>query len=300
MRIQILMLGFLMLLATQGTATPRLEPIVNEVPFSVHNGLVIVEAKIKDNIPVRVTLATGAEHSIMDPALLEKYKLSASYAADGPVTGRNDKTYTFTAVNGVRVGESKSRDLNMRFGSMASLSKMVGEEIFAALGADFFEGQIVQLDFNKKVIRFLDKTPPELIGSDDPNATSGRIVLRIAPKPDDSFRKSFLVPLVKGVQFNGQKGNLLLDTGVATSIAFSSSVAKKMGLTVPTENGRMEKIIVSFESQQLTDVPAWVYAKGSSADEMLAKYGAVAGSLFLQDFVVLFDYKKALVILERP
>jgi len=48
----------------------------------------------------------------------------------------------------------------------------------------------------------------------------------------------------------------------------------------------------------MTDVPASVYAKGTSADQSLSKYGVVAGSLFLQQFVATFDYKKGIVVLE--
>ena len=106
-------LGFLilvfMLLANQCIARSTNERDVVEVPFSILKGLVIVDAKIKGNVPVKVALATGIEHSITDLAILEKYKLTAYYTADGPVTGRNDKTYTFTMVNGVSVGSSKSK-----------------------------------------------------------------------------------------------------------------------------------------------------------------------------------------------
>jgi hypothetical protein len=51
---------------------------------------------------------------------------------------------------------------------MASISNLVGQEIFAALGADFFEGQIIQFDFKNKVIRFMDKLPANLIDNKNP------------------------------------------------------------------------------------------------------------------------------------
>jgi hypothetical protein len=49
------------------------------------------------------------------------------------------------------------------------------------------------------------------------------MVLRMAPKPSNPFQPTFLVSLVRDVQVNGQKTNLLFNTGVATSLAFSSS-----------------------------------------------------------------------------
>jgi len=62
------------------------QTVAGGLPFALEQGFVVVEATIKRNVTVNVVLATGAEHSIMDPALLQKYELSAGYAADGPVT----------------------------------------------------------------------------------------------------------------------------------------------------------------------------------------------------------------------
>jgi hypothetical protein len=263
----------------------------------------MVEAKIKGDVPVTVVLATGTQYSVTDPALLQKYELSAYYAADGEVTGRNDKTFSFTKVSGVKIGNSKAKDLNLRFGSVAELSRMAGKEIFAALGADFFEGQTVQLDFKNHVVRFLEKTPPELIDAKDPKYDPARaMVLRMEPKPSDPFRKTYMVSLVKDVQVNGQKTSVLFDTGIATLLALSSSAGKKAGLNVPAEKEppREEKVTLRFESNEFPDVPAMIYAKGTAADQNLNRSGgAVAGSLFLQKFVAIFDYKKGVVVLER-
>ena len=295
------LLLFLLLLATPCVAQTTTTP--SDIPFSLEKGLIIVEAKIKGDVPVHVILATGMERSVTDPALLQKYQLGAYYTADGPVTGRNDKTFSFTKVSELRIGNSKPKDLMLRFGSVAELSRMAGKEIFAALGADFFEGQTVQLDFKNNVVRFLPQAPPELVDSKHPNFNAARAtVLRMAPKGDEFVRKTYMVSLVKDVQMNGQKTNLLLDTGIATLLALSSSTGKKIGLTVPAENEapREDKVTLRFDANEFPDVPATIYPKGTPADQNLSKSGgAVAGSLFLQRFVATFDYKKGLVVLER-
>lgn len=297
------LLLYLLLLATPCVAQPTAATAVSDVPFALQNGLIMVDAKIKGDVPVVVVVATGMEHSVTDPSLLQKYQLGAYYAPDGPVNGRNDKTFSFTRVSALKIGNSKPKDLFLRFGSVAELSRMAGKEIFAALGADFFEGQTIQLDFKSNVIRFLDKTPPHLIDSKDPNYDASKAtVLRMAPKPTDPFRRTYMVPLVKDVQMNGQKTNVLFDTGIATLLALSSSAGKKAGLDVPPENQppKEGKVTLRFESNELPDVPAMIYAKGTAADQNLSKSGgAVAGSLFLQKFVATFDYKKGLIILER-
>ncbi|HEX5887040.1 MAG TPA: retropepsin-like aspartic protease [Pyrinomonadaceae bacterium] len=296
-----ILLLYLLLLATPCVAQTATTAI--EIPFAFQKGLIIVDAKIKDSVPVKVVLATGMEHSVTDPSLLQKYELGAYYAADGPVTGRNDKTFSFTKVSGVKIGNSKSKELMLRFGSVAGLSSMAGQEIFAALGADFFAGQILQIDFKNSVVRFLEQIPPDLIDSKNPNFNAARAtVLRVAPKADEFVRKTYMVSLVKDVQINGQKTNLLFDSGIATVLALSASTGKKVGLTVPaeTEPPREEKITLRFESNELPDVPATIYPKGTGVDQNLSKSGgAVAGSFFLQKFVATFDYKKGVVVLER-
>ena len=299
----IALLLYLVLLATPCVAQSAGATTASEIPFSLHKGLIIVDAKIKRDVPVQVVLATGMERSVTDLALPQKYELEANYASDGPVTGRNDSTFDYTIVSGVKVGNSKAKDIHMRFGSVAELSKIAGKEIFAALGADFFEGQTMLLDFKNNVIRFLEKTPPDLVDSKDPNYKPARaMVLRMAPKPSNPFHKTYQVSLVKDVQMNGQKTSLLFDTGMATLLALSSSTGKKLGLNVPADNEppREEKVTLRLESNELADVPAMVYAKGTGADQNLSKSGgAVAGSLFLQKFVAIFDYRKGVLVLEQ-
>ena len=281
-------------------ATPAFANNANDIPFAFENGLVIVEAKIKGDVPVNVVLATGAEYSIMDASLLEKYELPAYYAADGPVNGRNDTTYSFTKVSKVRIEDSKPREMNMRLGSMAQLSHAAGRDIFAALGADFFEGQTVQFDFKNKVLRFLEK--PAVDALKDKTASGNKILLSMAEKESNPFMKTFRLPLVTDVMFHGQKNKLLLDTGRATQLAFSSSVTKKVGLMPPVDNGppREDRIkSLRLGDSELTDVAVVLFAKGTPPEKSISKYGAIAGSIFLQNFVATFDFRGGLIVLER-
>jgi hypothetical protein len=297
--IPLVLLLFLGQLAEANTS----DDVVADIPFSFENGLVIVAAKIKGDIPVNVVLSTGIEYSIIDMALLEKYKLQSFYSSDGPVMGRpTDSTYTFTNVSGVSVGASKSKDLSMRFGSMARVSQAAGREVFAALGADFFEGQIVQFNFKTSVLRFLAKSPPSALKDKKDLGASESVTLRMAEKESNPFKKTFMLPIVGDVLINGKEVKMLLDTGRATSLALSSSAAKKVGFTLPADNGppRADKAgSLDLGGHKIADVPVMLFAKGTDADQSLSKYGVVAGSSFLQNFLVTFDFKNKIVILEK-
>ena len=294
------LLGIVLLLLLG--ATPAAATTVNDIPFSFENGLVIVEAKIKDDVPVYVVLATGAEYSVVDVALVKKYDLPVGIAPDAPVTGRNDSTYSFSKVSKVRIADGKAKDLAMRLGSMGQLNQASGREIFAALGADFFEGQTVQFDFKNKVLRFLEKPAADALKDKPAGSGANKILLQMAEKESNPFMKTFRLPLVTDVTFDGQKSKLLLDTGRATLLAFSSSVTKKVGLMPPVDNGppREDRIkSLRLGDSELTDLPVVLLAKGTPPEKSISKYGVVAGSMFLKNFVATFDFRGGLIVLER-
>lgn len=299
MRKSILKLGLLLLIST--SFSPRaLATAANDIPFSFENGFIVVEARMKGDVPVNVVIATGSEHSIASVELLQKYGLQIGIGAEGPVTGRNDKTYSFTKVSSVSIGDSKSKDVPMRLGSMVQISRMVGREVFASLGADFFEGQAVQIDFKNKVLRFLDKPAVETLK--DKSAAANKILLQMAEKESNPFQKTVRMPLVTEVTFDGKKSKLLLDTGKPAHLALSLSVAKNVGFTLPAENDppREERVkSMRLGTTEMTDLPVTVFPKGSNVEKSIAKYGAVAGSVFLQNFVMTLDFRSGLVVLER-
>jgi hypothetical protein len=275
----------------------------NEVPFSFEKGFVVVKAKIEKNVEVEVIISTGAEYSSADEVLLDKYKISR-ISRGGPPIFLSDiygPLKVFTSVPDVSIGEAKATSLTMGVGSTAAVSKVLGREIFGILGANFFKDRVLQVDFKKKVLRFIDQFSAEL-SSDRTKAVSGsRIILRMIEN-EERLREHFTRPVVENVTFNGKIAKLLLDTGTVTVIALSSSAAKKLGYTVPSEKSSPRSDIVellSFGGYELKSVPVVIYAKGTSIDWSLSEYGAVVGSLFLQNFVVTFDFRSKVVILEH-
>lgn len=269
-----------------------------EVPFKFQQGLLIVDAKIKGETAVQMAISTGSQYSIIDSEQMIKHKLQAAYAADDVVRGApTDSTYTFVPVSSVSMQGSKSRDLQMRVGSMKRVSEAAGAEIFGALGSDFFEGQIVQLDFKKSVIRFLSKSP-DTKGATGDNAP---IVLRMGEKESNPFKKTFVTPNVTGAKINGKETKLLLDTGRATTIALSANAAKKAGLTAPEENEqpRTDKISLDLAGHQIAELPVAIFPKGAAGERSMGGHTAIAGSQLLKDFLVTLDFKGKTVILEK-
>jgi hypothetical protein len=283
-------------------AIPAHEQSGTAVPFTFEKGNVIVQAKIKGNVPVEVVLATGSEHSYVDTGLLDKYKLQRAYAGIPPVTGSpSDQIYFFSTVPNVSVGEAKATSLNMHLGSMQELSNVIGREIFASLGADFFKGRVARFDFQKQLVTFLDpsaaKAERENSTGDDRDRT---IVLKML-ESGSAYREPILVPLVEGITFDGKRAKVVLNTGIVTVITLSSSTAKKLGLTIPAEKSAAltDKIgSLKLGTYELTSVPVIIASKGTNLDHSLGDTGAVIGSAFLQNFLVTFDYRGKTVTLK--
>jgi hypothetical protein len=49
----------------------------------------------------------------------------------------------------------------------------------------------------------------------------------------------------------------------------------------------------------MSDLPVMLYPKGSAAEKSISKYGAVAGTIFLQSFIATFDFQSGVIVLER-
>jgi hypothetical protein len=291
-------LALLAILYAPCVASLTVADTTSEVPFSFDKGFVIVQARIKNDIAVEVILATGLEHSKVDGGMLKKFKLPGYYSAEAPITGRNDRLYSFTSVPDIRVGDLKVTSLNMRLGSLADVSKNLGREIFGIFGADFFKGRIVQFDFKNRVIRFLAQS---LTNQQDNKVGAAKTVMLPILETDDPLKRNVTLPLVDNITLDGKKIKMLLDTGMVTVIALSSSSAKKLGLQAPPDKGapRVDKIkSVLLSDYELNDVPVVLYAKDTIVNQNLSEYGAVLGSVFLQNFTVTFDFRKKFVALQ--
>ncbi|HEX8456838.1 MAG TPA: retropepsin-like aspartic protease [Pyrinomonadaceae bacterium] len=271
------------------------DPVV-EIPFSFEKGHIVVRAKIKGSVPVELVVETGAEHSKMDGGLLDKYKLPSFYSAERPVTGNNDRLYSFSTVPDVRVGELGGKSLSMRLYSFASETEQLGREIFGSLGADFFRGRIVQFDFKKKVVRFLQQSP---FNAGDAVATNTTPQIAVLPM---RYKENLTLPVSESVTIEGKKFKTNFDTGILTVVSLSADAAKRLGLEVPPDKAPPRAGTISslrFAELELKNVPVLLYPKGYDFTTYDKDFEAIAGIALLQNFLVTFDYRQRVIILAR-
>lgn len=269
----------------------------SEIPFTVEKGHLIVSAKINGDKPVEMVLATGAEHSLINTGVLEKYKLRTSYTGDGIITGSHlDRVVFFVAVSDIRVGDIKVTSLYMRSGAQAAsaISQRIGREIFGILGADFFKGRIVQFDFRRKVVRFMAHAPAV-----QPPAVGAIEFAKLTMRPSS---EAVMLPVTEEVAFNGKKITTIFDTGALTVVSLTPSAAKQVGFVPPPDKGppRTDKLSsLRLGGIELSDLPVMLHAKGSDFDRDSSGYGGVLGIALLQNFIITFDFQGGYLILER-
>ena len=270
-----------------------------EVPFTLEKGLIVVKAKIKKDIPVEVVIATGNASSYVNMDFVLRNKIQIGYTSD-----KNGEALLFVDIVQIIVGDEKPASLKMKGTSLESSNAKAGREIAATLGADFFKGKILQIDFKKKVIRFLD-TPAldyKLARSTPPLSDSKTFVFPMGQSSENFMGQPVTLPVLDGVVVNGSKVRSLLDTFVAYPVSVSPDAIKELKLgTIPDKGATQPTNLKSFSFAgfDVPDIPAVLVGKKAGFDVGLRDYGVVIGVAIIQNFTVTFDWKEKMVVLER-
>ncbi len=280
--------------------------IAGEIPFTIEKGFIIIDAKIKNDIPVKAAIFTGSPDSFFGPDVIFKYKITPGYTYDGPY-GHGaiaDRTVIFADVPQIVLGDEKPVNLRLRQGSAEAMSKRIGHVIDLILGADFFRGKIVQFDFKKKVIRFLEK-PPVDYKQTTQSASSGdakSLLFKMDQSLENNFGISLTLPVARDITFEGTKVRSLFDTAVASPVSLSPATIKEYRLgQIPdkgsTKLGQIKSI--GLGDYEMSNVPVLLFGKEAGFDQGTKDYGAIIGLGVMQNFLVTFDWKQNMLVLER-
>lgn len=125
-----------------------------EFPFQFREGFIWVEVSVaQTNTPLNFLVDTGAEVSVVDQRLVESlgFKLGQRVR----VTGVQTTTVGFwpQRMNAIVGGVALPPDLLAI--DLGKLSRTCTTPVDGLLGADFFRGKVVQIDFQAQVIRLL-------------------------------------------------------------------------------------------------------------------------------------------------
>lgn len=279
--------------------------IAGEIPFTLEKGFIIVDAKIKKDIPVKAAIFTGSADSFFGPDIIIKYKITPGYTYDGPGGHGTiaDKTVIYADVPQIVLGDEKPVSHRLREGSAEAMSKRIGYVVDLILGADFFRGKIVQFDFKKKVIRFLEKPPVDY--KQTAEASSGDtkpLLFKMDQSLENNFGISLTLPVAQGITFEGTKVRCLFDTAVASPISLSPATIKESKLgQIPdkgsTKLGQIKSM--GLGDYEMSNLPALLFGKEAGFDQSIKDYGAIIGIGVMQNFLITFDWKQKMLVLQK-
>jgi hypothetical protein len=270
--------------------------LAQDVPFTFEKGLIIVKATAFKDSPVEAVIATGSPSSSVSMDYVLRNKITPGFAV-------NPKGQNLTVVDVPRiiVGDASPVSLPMNGGSLANVYTRAGREITMILGADYFKGKILQIDFKSRVIRFLKDAPLDYKAamSQPPDKT---FVFRMEQQGETFLGQPVTLPVVNGAIVSGNKVRSLLETLIPYPISVSADATKEFSLgSVPAKGasqvGKLDSF--SFAGLEIPNIPTQFVGKGAGFDSNVRDYGAIIGVAVLQNYRATFDWKEKVIVLER-
>jgi hypothetical protein len=279
----------LQLAASGGLAAPAPEPpleaVLAELPFLASDEVnrVIVDLAPQGAAPFRLMLDTGASATILTPGMAKQLGVSV----------RRNKQSQYR--RSTRLG----RDVLFWIDTQSSdTGSKTGWE-YGLLGGDFLDDYVLEVDFPRGKVRFLDPKKyrvPEQVDEADERVLKVKIVgTRIA------------VP----VEIDGKELEVALDTGAPDTLILSGKAARKVGIDVdslapfgtggtvigPMEQRFYEAASFRFAGFDYAPLPVIVAPKGWY--NMAMGNDSVVGYDVLRPFVLRIDYAGRRIWLKR-
>ncbi len=286
------------------SAQVKSKPPLVEIPFEFYRNEIILQVKINGKGPFNMMLDTGTDPSAIDLATAKGLGVEL-IPLGKPVTGGG------TEVNLPYGAELALVDLGGGFTvknlealalNLSKVAERFGKPLHGVLGHSLLNGRVVQIDYAKSIVRFYSASP-FVKGANQAN-TATRTVL--------SFRYVDNV-LIDDVLVNGKKVVANLDTGSNGSFNLTPAAVSYLGLeeevsrakattgvgyngVAENREGKVNNVTIGGISVDAPDVV--FFGKGTGRDKK--PWGLNIGNVFLKDFILTIDYRKKLLILERP
>lgn len=254
---------------------------LGEIPFQYREGLLWVQVNIsKSEKPLNFLLDTGAGVSTINFATAKRIglKLGQEVTVHGVETNLTGhwQEHMFAKANGVRLpSEYLTVDLE-------TLSRSCEVPVDGLIGADFFRGKIVQIDFDAQKIR--------LLRARENNETDKGLPLELRPC-------GMRVP----INVNGHVNQWMrLDTGCATALQWVTSEVPdqctyKMAIGLAEISIPQTTATVNISGNQFENVPTGLHESAIFPGES----GLLGNGLLSRFSTITIDAKAGQVFLEK-
>ncbi|HEY2867230.1 MAG TPA: hypothetical protein VGJ02_09070 [Pyrinomonadaceae bacterium] len=266
-----------------------------EIPFKIEKGYLLIDGKAKGDLPFEAAVSTGSPYSYYNEASMKKLRLTESSSSDIPgtvFTKDNAMTLVYATL---AVADQKPTEIRTlaRREAFDAISKALGRKIDFILGADYFDGLIIQFDFKTHVVRILDKPAfeykPGTFASQDGGV---RFVSRMTGNTQSMFGNMLTLPVSDDVTLNGSRSPSLLNTGVVMPVIARPSAAKD----VAKGSSGQTTVKVALGSYEMAGVPIRL---DDVKDEYDRSYSSILGLGLMQNFTITLDWKNKWIVLEK-
>lgn len=272
-----------------------------EIPFDFLHNQIVLRARVNGQGPFDFIVDTGTRESVLDAGLARRLKLELGPLV--PVTGAGDgRAKSRTGIcRQVRIGGLPATDLNVAVLDLSHVSRTLGRPLHGVLGFGFLSSYVVEIDYFRRVIRFLS-APPEA----RPNSGALSFAMR--------FGANSVLPVLDDFYVNGAKVPVTLDTGSSLGLVLFPDAVKLLNLGELAREGIPMHAAGYLGEAQLTK--GWVTSagirdlalgaievayvtKGYGDAEDVERRGGSLGNAILQEFRVTLDYPRRILILEK-
>lgn len=267
-----------------------------EVPMILHDTHVFVEVRLNDEIDANFLLDTGAGASCLSFPLARKLGIEGEGEL-GTIGIGGSEASRMAQVSSIRVGDLLLERQNVVVIDLAGLEFGEGKKIDGILGYDFFRRLVVDIDYEKEVLRLADPATFTFGGEGD------RIALSL----------DFNVPIAQASLEDSLSGGLIVDTGNAHDLFLHKSFLEETGLgrhrpsldlASAGVGGTKEMRLIRLSGLRVgdTEVPGPLAMLPKSDDGAAGIEMAIGnlGAGVLRRFRVIFNYEAGELILIRP
>lgn len=274
--------AILLWLTVPGYSVTRVSAAVHELPFILRDGFIWVEATSPASTkPLNLLIDSGAQLSVINSSTA--IRLGMSGGRPVPVMGVGNSTTGYWPQKAtIRAGTIELPGLYLVMDLRELSEACTNAPIDGIIGADFFRKRIVQLDYQRGVLRLLTEAP---------KAGSGQILsLKVRPC-------GMLVPL----RINDSKPQWVrLDTGCASALQWVTGsirpedCTRRVAVALTKLSLSVTRTRVTIGTERFEDVPTDLHTreifpgeKGILGNGLLSRFKTVTvdakgGKLILQ------------------
>lgn len=133
---------------------------VIEFPFERYNNLIVIPVTINGKVTVRFILDSGVQNCILtEPLVANMLQLNYDRTMIFSAPGKQDSILAHVAKNvNIRLPGIEGQGISMLVldQDYLNLSNQLGTEVFGIIGYELFSRFIIEIDYDKKMLRFHD------------------------------------------------------------------------------------------------------------------------------------------------